>query len=111
MDKELQTFKSIINYLDEKRIPFRYKCEEVGELHAYNDPKDLRIFYQDIEYEWESSNLKIHHTGNFYYNVFWNYEGRTAIKQQRCKNQREVINLLKKIDKEFNTNYKQFTLL
>ena len=108
----VKEFDKITEFLNKNNIPC-IGCvdDDVLECSAYKDPKDVRIFYQDIEYEWNDGNLNINHTGKFYYDVSWVRWGKGYIKQQQCRNQREVINLLKKIDKEFSKNYRQLTLL
>lgn len=109
----VKEFDKITEFLNKNNISC-IGCDSsdgVLECSAYKQPKDVRIFHQDIEYEWKDGNLNINHTGKFYYKVSWHYEGRTYIKQEHCSNQREVINLLKKIDKEFSKNYEQLTLL
>lgn len=109
----VKEFDKITEFLNKNNISC-IGCDSsdgVLECSAYKHPKDVRVFHQDIEYEWKDGNLNINHTGKFYYKVSWVRWDKTYIKQQHCRNQREVINLLKKIDKEFNKNYQQLTLL
>lgn len=108
----VKEFDKITEFLNKNNIPCIGCVDDVVlECSAYKQPKDVRIFYQDIEYEWKDGNLIINHTGKFYYNVSWVRWDKTYVKQQHCRNQREIINLLKKIDKEFSKNYQQLTLL
>lgn len=110
--EKIKEFDNITEFLNKNNIPCIGCVDDVVlECSAYKYPKDVRIFYQDIEYEWKDGNLNINHTGKFYYKVSWVRWDKTYIKQQHCRNQREVISLLKKIDKEFSKNYEQLTLL
>lgn len=110
--EKIKEFDKITEFLNKNNIPCIGCVDDVVlECSAYKYPKDVSIFYQDIEYEWKDGNLNINHTGKFYYKVSWVRWDKTYIKQQHCRNQREVISLLKKIDKEFNKNYQQLTLL
>lgn len=104
-------FGKIMDWLAENDIRFMCYQKDIYELYAYEYPKDLRIFYQDIDYKWENGNIQIRHTGKFYYSVCWNFYGRTSIEKAHCNTQGEVIKLIKEINKQFNATYKQLTLL
>ena len=82
----VKEFDKITEFLNKNNIPCIGCVDDVVlECSAYKHPKDVRIFYQDIEYEWKDGNLIINHTGKFYYNVSWVRWDKTYVKQKHFK--------------------------
>jgi len=89
---DLKHFNKIIKYLDKYKIPYKLTYDKTG-LLIFDYPKDVRVFY--------SNNTT---TEEYKYRISWIIWNNRDMKIEELSTQREILNILKEIVKEFGNN-------
>lgn len=103
-------YKKIINFLEKNKI--RY-VERYDGILAFDYPKNLRVFYEDTEFiRNKKGDIKSVHTGKFHYHVSWCiWDIYHDMEVRNVGTQKEVISIIREVNKKFSKNYEQLTLL